>query len=307
MNNSHSSRPLITFALFAYNQEQYIKEAITAAFAQTYEPLEIILSDDASKDSTFQIIKDMAAAYAGPHSVRVNQSTSNRGLALHINEVSVLCSGDIVVVAAGDDISEPKRCESLARVFEQKPHVFAALSDFYVLGKGTREVVSHPITEEISNSEIFYGGGGVGAGATYAYRRELFSWPEPLPHTCMSEDRLLPARAALRGVVHKVCEPLVGYRVHEQSLNLKLKRDKKLAREDREHLATVNALMETSERLGVLKRRDARVFKLQMFLGASTQFLKRNRTPFVGVFIRVMGRSLDRFALRTLAKMRKIL
>ena len=43
-------RPLVTFALFAYNQEQYIREAVEGAFSQTYEPLEIILSDDCSSD-----------------------------------------------------------------------------------------------------------------------------------------------------------------------------------------------------------------------------------------------------------------
>ena len=49
--DSASDRPLVTFALFAYNQEKYIREAVEGAFAQTYAPLEIILSDDCSTDS----------------------------------------------------------------------------------------------------------------------------------------------------------------------------------------------------------------------------------------------------------------
>lgn len=36
-------RPLVTFALFAYNQEKYIRRAVVGAFSQTYEPLEIIM------------------------------------------------------------------------------------------------------------------------------------------------------------------------------------------------------------------------------------------------------------------------
>mgnify|MGYP005853322247 CR=1 FL=1 len=47
-------RPLVTFALFAYNQEQYIREAVEGAFSQTYEPLEMILSEDCSNDRTFE-------------------------------------------------------------------------------------------------------------------------------------------------------------------------------------------------------------------------------------------------------------
>ena len=40
-------KPLVTFALFAYNQEKFITAAVKAVFAQTYQPLEIIISDDA--------------------------------------------------------------------------------------------------------------------------------------------------------------------------------------------------------------------------------------------------------------------
>lgn len=62
-----TDRPLVTFALFAYNQEDYVREAVQDAFAQTYEPLEIILSDDCSSDRTYQIMHEMAVAYRGPH------------------------------------------------------------------------------------------------------------------------------------------------------------------------------------------------------------------------------------------------
>ena len=62
-NPSIEERPLVTFALFAYNQERYIREAVEGAFAQTYEPLEIILSDDCSTDRTFEIMQEMVANY----------------------------------------------------------------------------------------------------------------------------------------------------------------------------------------------------------------------------------------------------
>ena len=44
--------PRVTLAVIAYNQERFIREAIEGAFAQTYQPLEIILSDDCSSDRT---------------------------------------------------------------------------------------------------------------------------------------------------------------------------------------------------------------------------------------------------------------
>lgn len=35
-------RPLVTFALFAYNQERFIREAVEGALAKTYSHLQII-------------------------------------------------------------------------------------------------------------------------------------------------------------------------------------------------------------------------------------------------------------------------
>jgi len=48
MPDNVTDRPLVTFALLAYNQEEFIREAVEGAFALTYEQLEIILSDDCS-------------------------------------------------------------------------------------------------------------------------------------------------------------------------------------------------------------------------------------------------------------------
>jgi len=76
-------RPLVTFALFGYNQEPYIREAVEGAFAQTYQPLEILLSYDCSTDRTFDIMRELAAAYAGPHRIRLNRNSTNLGLAGH--------------------------------------------------------------------------------------------------------------------------------------------------------------------------------------------------------------------------------
>lgn len=68
-----TERPLVTFALFACNQEKYIREAVEGAFSQSYEPLEIILSDDCSSDRTFEM-REMAAEYKGAHRLGLQNS-----------------------------------------------------------------------------------------------------------------------------------------------------------------------------------------------------------------------------------------
>ena len=53
----HNS-PLVSICIPTYNGQQFIAEAISSALAQTYKNLEIIVSDDASKDDTLSIIKN---------------------------------------------------------------------------------------------------------------------------------------------------------------------------------------------------------------------------------------------------------
>jgi cellulose synthase/poly-beta-1,6-N-acetylglucosamine synthase-like glycosyltransferase len=64
-----SGSPLITLFVYAFNHEKFIREAVEGAFAQTYNPLEIILSDDCSTDRTYEIMQEMAERYSGPHKV----------------------------------------------------------------------------------------------------------------------------------------------------------------------------------------------------------------------------------------------
>ena len=97
--SSVSSRPLVTFFILGYNQERYIREAVQGAFAQTYSPLEIILSDDCSTDRTFQIMREMAASYKGPHRVNARRSQKNSGIVEHVNQVVRVSSGRLLIAS----------------------------------------------------------------------------------------------------------------------------------------------------------------------------------------------------------------
>ena len=110
---------LVTFALFAYNQERFITAAVEAAFAQTYQPLEIIISDDGSSDKTYETILSLVQRYRGPHTVRAVQTEFNKGILSHVLSVVNKSHRDLIVVAAGDDISEPNRVTLLFEAWEQ--------------------------------------------------------------------------------------------------------------------------------------------------------------------------------------------
>ena len=56
--------PRITLLVFAFNQSAMVEAAVRSCLAQESEPLEIVLSDDASTDDTFAVLQALAADYS---------------------------------------------------------------------------------------------------------------------------------------------------------------------------------------------------------------------------------------------------
>ena len=214
---SNENRPLVTFALFAFNQEQYVGDAIAAAFAQSYSPLEIILSDDFSSDKTFEIMQRAAAEYKGPHRIVLNRNLQNLNIGGHVNAVAKLASGDLIVLAAGDDISMPLRAEKLLNRWLEIGSPPAVLcSDFEPMDAASRlvELLRESTYRGAYCKHAMAAGDIRVLGATTAVSRQVFSALPPLDSSVRHEDRVLPFRAMLLGgTVSLVDEKLVRYRV----------------------------------------------------------------------------------------------
>lgn len=220
MQESTQERPLVTFALFAYNQEKYIREAIEGAFAQTYEPLEIILSDDCSTDRTFEIMQEMVADYRGPHIVKVSSSIRNRGTLKHVLDVANMCHGKYLVVQAGDDISKCCRTEIAIKALEESDKdVLVSGSDIFV--EHPKNVVSSknaplPIHDQFLKGEALI---SQIHGATAVYRKD-FLLGVPVPDTnILLEDYYFQLFAFWQGKeVLSIDDRLVLHRVHDSNV-----------------------------------------------------------------------------------------
>ena len=212
-----SNRPPVTFAVVAFNQEPFIRETIRGAFAQSYQPLEIILSDDGSSDRTFEIMQEMAAEYDGPHRVVVNRNSPNLGLIPHLDRVMEMTSGEFVVINAGDDVSVPERTDRLVQVWLQSGRraklVHSAARRVDTCGRSLDFL--RPPSELIKTptpATIICGHRAV-IGATAAWDMTLFRAFGPLGQGLSTEDTILPFRAAVSGGILYVDEDLVQWRV----------------------------------------------------------------------------------------------
>lgn len=176
--NETAERPLVTFALFAYNQEKFIREAVEGAFAQTYGPLEIILSDDCSTDRTFEIMQEMKDTYAGHCHVVVQKTPFNNGIWAHVLNVASKAQGELFVLAAGDDISMPNRVARLCEAW-QKTGAWGLYSYMDRIDENSNIIDRNVILKMEKHFMRSYFSEGVNVplihGATSAYDRRAFS------------------------------------------------------------------------------------------------------------------------------------
>lgn len=217
-------RPLATFVLLAYNQERYIRQAIEAALEQDYSPLEIILSDDCSTDSTFDHMKSLVGEYSGPHNVVLNRNPVNSGLAKHFNELVLRAEGEVVVVAAGDDVSLPCRVSKTMDLFCQHPGASVICFTDSVIDAGGQTIspsggVSQSGNRVVSLDDYIAGRVRHLSGASRGFRKRVYEVFGDLNESCPTEDTPYLLRSLMIGSGVISSEPGIFYRRHSASLS----------------------------------------------------------------------------------------
>jgi cellulose synthase/poly-beta-1,6-N-acetylglucosamine synthase-like glycosyltransferase len=196
--------PTVTAILLSYNCADVVADAVRSVLSQDCEPMDVIVSDDASTDDTYEALRREVAEYAGPHQVRLRRRDTNSGSkSAHLNDVFPLASGRFVVSFDGDDVAERHRVRRILEVFRSDEQVTAVFSDYAYLnetgGAGQRRGVRHPPPGSDAG-RWFARVDAFASGATLAVRRDVVESFGPLD-PAINEDVLLPFRASLLGDV----------------------------------------------------------------------------------------------------------
>jgi glycosyltransferase involved in cell wall biosynthesis len=118
-----AERPLVSVCVPVYNAERWLAGALESAVAQTYEELEIVVSDNASTDASAEI----ASGFGDPR-IRVERSRETIGAVANHNRSIRLSRGAYVKFLHADDLLLPRCVEemvALAREDESVGLVFA--------------------------------------------------------------------------------------------------------------------------------------------------------------------------------------
>lgn len=211
--------------LLAYRQENFIRPAMESLSNQTMAPHEVIIVDDHSPDSTAEIIKSFIDSKGQQwHFIRKER---NEGAVAAVRSALCVASGDVIIFAAGDDISGPSRVAKTAGFFDVHPGSFGLILGASVIDAGGRltgRTVNCPsrlparlCVASLAGHDLMPGLHACGASS--AFRREVFDNFGPVRDDVYADDRVYALRATLLGDCTFLPDLMVSWRDHGANLS----------------------------------------------------------------------------------------
>ena len=214
--------PPVTIGLPVYNGEAYLAGALDSLLAQTYCDFELILSDNASTDSTREICREYAAR---DKRIRYIRQPKNLGAIVNFNRVFELSKSPYFKWAAHDDLCDPSYLSRCIELLEDHPeaawcHCRSSHIDStgQLLGDSDLLNVSYisrsaATAKKRFRSVLLEEGGCLDC---YGVMRSEIVRKTPLYLSCYGAEKVFIAEMSLRGRYVEVPETLFFARVHQQ-------------------------------------------------------------------------------------------
>ena len=110
--------PTLTIGLPVYNGERYLRQALDSLLAQTFTDFELVISDNASTDSTPSICREYAEM---DQRIRYVQQPTNIGAGPNHNLLPGLARGRYFKWASHDDLYDPDLIRLCMEQFREHP------------------------------------------------------------------------------------------------------------------------------------------------------------------------------------------
>lgn len=221
---------LVSVVVVAYNSAAYLEECLESIKVQSYNEIELIVTDDCSKDNTVEIANKWIETNRQRFvSARVIETPKNTGVAGNCNRGLNAVSGDWAKFIAGDDLlADEHTIETYVKEIPQDQRIGSVFSDIFQLKDGEKKSVS------CKNRDIMFGNGITALNqykilikenflpATSAFFyvpaiKDVGGYDETIP---MCEDGVLWINLTKKGyLLYYMNKSLVVYRIHGSSLS----------------------------------------------------------------------------------------
>jgi glycosyltransferase involved in cell wall biosynthesis len=211
--NTPLDQPLISVVLAACNGDRYLAVQLDSIFAQTYPNIELVAVDDASSDTTYDILQQYAQRHPN---MRVYRNEENLGYIKNFERACSLAQGAFIALCDQDDYWVPQKLERLAAAIGNHPMIYcnSAICNENLQPTGTLasdRAVLMPVTNCLQQAVVcrVYGHASL-------FVRELLQQAVPFPPV-LPHDWWLSFIAACNGGISFLPEIGVHYRQHSRN------------------------------------------------------------------------------------------
>lgn len=216
----------VGFLVLARDKAKHVKACVESVFAQTYEDLDIWLSDQGSEDGTREVLASLASDYKGPHRVHLLDCpyTERKGMFganLHLEWVHKNTDSDIMLMTAADDLTHPDRTKRVVEIFRETNASFVGTCMQFTSPDGVvKGLTAHPGKSGwITAREHLFS--LVGSSSSTAWSRDLVEKYDPF-EGIYGSDVTLPFYATLERGFYYLHEQLHAYIEHVDADNMGL-------------------------------------------------------------------------------------
>jgi len=139
------SNEKVSIIMGVYNAEKTIEKAINSIVNQTYKNWELIICDDCSSDSSFEIIDRFTKL---DRKIILLKNTENMRLPYTLNKCIYHATGVYIARMDADDISVENRLEQQVKFLNENSHISMVGSNSFLFDengiKGVRKKEEHP-------------------------------------------------------------------------------------------------------------------------------------------------------------------
>lgn len=221
-------KELVSIVLPTYNGSQYIVNMLDSIYNQNYRPLELIISDDCSKDETYQMclawIEQKKIINDEMFTVKLIKNKRNIGLSANVSLGVKYINGSYVCLADQDDIWVKGKIEKQVSFLKNNPQDFMCICDRSIIDENNHLLIKseakyrNNVFKEYTFRQIVCKPSIYAANAMM-FRNQNLNSIFPIPKLMVEHDTYIVLLGSLYGNVGFLPISLVMYRIHRSNLS----------------------------------------------------------------------------------------
>jgi glycosyltransferase involved in cell wall biosynthesis len=122
-NETSDKGPLVSVCIASYNHCRFLPAAIDSVLNQTFKDVEIIITDDGSRDGSLELLREYESRFPSKIHVFTHEGHVNRGIAATFNVSLRKARGQYIACTGSDDIWVSTKLAEQLQFIEANPSV----------------------------------------------------------------------------------------------------------------------------------------------------------------------------------------